>query len=107
MSGHAYTNNLTDVLFLAHYYEVEDLLRTCGLELLKKLSNETVVETIRMLRRLRRWGGESRTLMALDYLSAELTKSLQRDESLLNAFMKAILSPWDSNEVEPVLPFLA
>ena len=75
MSGHAYTNNLTDVLFLAHYLEVEDLLRTCGLELLKKLSNETVVETIRILRTLRGWGGESRTVMALDYLSAELTTS--------------------------------
>ena len=29
-SGHAYTNNLTGVLYLAYYYEVDDLFRVCG-----------------------------------------------------------------------------
>ena len=41
MSGHAYTNNLADVLFLAYYYEAEDLFHTCGLEILNGLSSET------------------------------------------------------------------
>ena len=93
MSGHAYTNNLTDVLFLAYYYEVEDLFRTCGLEILKTLSDETVVDTIGMLRSLHRWGGETRSSMALDYLSTELTKYLQRDGSMLAALVKGMLRP--------------
>ena len=41
MSGHAYTNNLADVLFLAYYYEAEELFHTCGLEILNGLSSET------------------------------------------------------------------
>ena len=93
MSGHAYTNNLTDVLFLAYYYEVEDLFHSCGLEVLKTLSVETVVDTIGMLRSLHRWGGETRSSMALDYLSTELTKYLQRDGSMLAALVKGMLRP--------------
>ena len=72
MSGHAYTNNLADVLFLAYYYEVEELFHTCGLEILNRLSNETIFDTLWMVHELGRWRGETRSSMALDWLLTEL-----------------------------------
>ena len=90
-SGHAYTNNLTDVLCLAHYYEVEELLRLCGQELLKELSNDTVVDMVVIARGLLQYdtamGGTSATVMALHCLWKKLVESLQRDESVLDTFM--------------------
>ena len=90
-SGHAYTNNLTDVLCLAHYYEVEELLRLCGQELLKELSKETVVGMVGTVRGLRQYdeavGGKSATVTALRTIWKELVRSLQRDKSVLGTFM--------------------
>ena len=90
-SGHAYTNNLTDVLCLAHYYEVEELLRLCGQELLKEVSKETVVGMVGTVRGLRQYdeavGGKSATVTALRTIWKELVRSLQRDKSVLETFM--------------------
>ena len=58
MSGHAYTNNLAGVLFLAYYYEVEELFHTCGLEILNMLSNDTIFDALRMVHALGRWRGQ-------------------------------------------------
>ena len=74
MSGHAYTNNLKDVLFLAYYYQVEELFHTCAVEILKGLCNETILQAFCMVQDLRVLGLplESRSSMALDWLLLEL-----------------------------------
>ena len=91
MSGHAYTNNLADVLFLAYYYEVEELFHTCGLEILNMLSNDTIFDALRMVHALGRWRGETRSSMAVDWLLTELRKYLQRDSGRLDAFLQDLL----------------
>ena len=91
MSGHAYTNNLADVLFLAYYYEVEELFHTCGLEILNMLSNDTIFDALRMVHALGRWRGETRSSMSIDWLLTELRKYLQRDSGRLDAFLQDLL----------------
>ena len=90
-SGHAHASNLTDVFRLAHYYQVEELLRLCGQELLKELSKETVVGMVGTVRGLRQYdeavGGKSATVTALRTIWKELVRAVQRDKSVLGTFM--------------------
>ena len=93
MSGHACTNNLTDVLFLAYYYQVEELFHTCAVEILNGLCSETIFQAFSMVQELRNWPGETRSSMALDWLLTELRKYLQRDSLRLEAFLKDLVGP--------------
>ena len=83
---------------LAHYYEVEELLRLCGRQLLKELSNDTVVDMVATVRRLRQRdkarGVMSATVTTLHYLWKKLRECLQRDESVLDAFMDRCALPY-------------
>ena len=79
-----YTNNLTsghalDVLRLAHFYQVEELMRRCGQELLSSLSKETVVSTVVAVRAIRGGG----TMAAVRAIWDELLNCLRRDACLL------------------------
>ena len=93
MSGHAYTNNLADVLFLAYYYQVEELFHTCAVEILNGLCSETIFQALCMVDELRNWRGETRSSMALDWLLTELGKYLEDDSVRLHAFLKDLVGP--------------
>ena len=94
MSGHAYTNNLNDILFLAYYYQVEELFHTCAVEILKGLCSETILQAFSMVQELRilRLPGETRSSMALDWLFTELGKYLEHDSARLRAFLNDLVS---------------
>ena len=92
MSGHAYTNNLKDVLFLAYYYQVEELFHTCAVEMLKGLCSETILQAFSMVQELRNLPGETRSSMALDWLFMELGKYLEDDSARLRAFLNDLVS---------------
>ena len=79
-----YTNNLTsghalDVLRLAHFYQVEELMRRCGQEWLNSLSKETVVSTVVAVRAIRGGG----TMAAVRAIWDELLNCLRSDACLL------------------------
>ena len=88
MSGHAYTNNLKDVLFLAYYYQVEELFHTCAIEILKGLCSETILQAFSMVQELRFLGlpGETRSSMT-DWLFIQLNKYLEGDSGRLCKFL--------------------
>ena len=94
MSGHAYTNNLKDVLFLAYYYQVEELFHTCAVEILKGLCSETILQAFSMVQELRVLGlpGETRSSMTLDWLFRELRKYLEGDSARLCAFLNQLVA---------------
>ena len=93
MSGHAYTNNLKDVLFLAYYYQVEELFHTCAIEILKGLCSETILQAFCMVQELRFLGlpGETRSSMT-DWLFIELNKYLEGDAERLRRFLAHVYS---------------
>ena len=79
-----YTNTLPssdalDVLPLAHCYQVEELIRRCGHELLRSLRPDTVVSTVVAVRAIREGG----TMVAVRAIWDELLNCLRRDACLL------------------------
>ena len=70
---------------------MEELLHTCGLEILNGLSSETIFEALYMVHELRSWRGETRCSMALDWLLTELGKYLEDDSVRLRAFLKDLV----------------
>ena len=88
MSGHAYTNNLKDVLFLAYYYQVEELFYTCAIEILKGPCSETIFQAFSMVQELRLLGlpGETRSSMT-DWLFIQVNKYLEGDAGRFRSFL--------------------
>ena len=93
MSGHAYTNHLKDVLFLAYYYQVEELFYTCAIEILKGPCSETIFQAFSMVQELRLLGlpGETRSSMT-DWLFIQLNKYLEGDADRLRRFLANVYS---------------
>ena len=88
MSGHAYTNSLKDVLFLAYYYSVEQLFYTCAIEILKGPCSETIFQAFSMVQELYFSGlpGETRSSMT-DWLFIQVNKYLEGDAGRFRSFL--------------------
>ena len=73
------SSDALDVLPLAHCYQVEELVRRCGHELLRSLRPDTVVSTVVAVRAIREGG----TMVAVRAIWDELLNCLRRDACLL------------------------